>query len=147
MHLRNVKPQPSLSKEHNMNPSRKSTQKLQLDTICRSSYAQLIIIGSWDILGTAITGVLQQFVIPYKRNWFSIYTFAIFHDDIMTWKCFPGYWPSLWRESTDWPVVSLTKDTVMWRFDVFFVVSTNKLRNKQLKCQWFETSWKNVMSL
>ena len=43
----------------------------------------------------------------------------------------------LWGESTD------DKRTLMWRFDVYFPVSLNRLLNKQWDCQWIETHWRS----
>ena len=42
------------------------------------------------------------------------------HDDDMTWKSFPHYWPSVWGIHC-WPVDSPHKGPVIWSFCVFFV--------------------------
>ena len=39
------------------------------------------------------------------------------------------------------PPVIFHKGPVMRSFDKFFVVSLNKLLNKQLRCQWYEPPW------
>ena len=54
-----------------------------------------------------------------------------------SWKCFPHYWPFV-RGIHWWPVDSPHNTTVMYNFDVFLVVSLNKLFNKQSIYWWFE---------
>ena len=83
--------------------------------------------------------------IYYCRPSCSIYDF---HDDDMTWKNLAYYWPflrgnptfhiagPLWGESiSGFPSLEL----VMWSFDVFFVISLNKLFTKQFSHLCFES--------
>ena len=48
----------------------------------------------------------------------------------------------LWGESTGHRWIPLTKGPVIRCFGVFFVVSLNKLLDKQSKRRWFETQWR-----
>ena len=52
-------------------------------------------------------------------------TYVICHDDIMTWKCSPHYWPFV--RGIHWMLPQ--KGPAMRSFDVFFVNSPNKLLN------------------
>ena len=92
-----------------------------------------------------------------------------FHDEVMTWECFPHYWPfvrgihqslvdcphkgsvikgntfhitdPLWGESTsDW-WIALTKGQWFREFKLLFVESLNRLLNKQSSCQWLKIPW------
>ena len=44
------------------------------------------------------------------------------HDDIITWKLFPCYWPFV-RGIHRWPVDSPQKGPVMWSSGIFFAVN------------------------
>ena len=62
------------------------------------------------------------------------------HDDDVTWKCFLHYWPfvkGIHQSLVDSP----HKGPVMQSSHIFFVVSLNKLLNKQPCYQWFEMKW------
>ena len=54
-------------------------------------------------------------------------------DDVMTWKLFPN----LLIESL---MDSAHKGSAMWMLFIF-IVRLNKLLNKLLGCQWFDTPW------
>ena len=54
------------------------------------------------------------------------------HEGIMTCKHSPHRWPFHWS-------IPLTKCSTAESVDVYFVVSLNKLLNKQLNCRLFET--------
>ena len=61
---------------------------------------------------------------------------------VLTMQCFPHYWPfvrGIHFSSVDSP----HKGPVMWGLDVVFVVSLNKLLNKQLRHSWwwYEMPW------
>ena len=58
----------------------------------------------------------------------------------MPWKSFPYYWPRM-RGVHRSKVASNAK--VLQSFDVFFVVSLDKLVNKQSSFQWFEMPWRS----
>ena len=58
--------------------------------------------------------------------------------DVIAWKYLLHCW-LLVRGFHSWPVDSLRLTLVIWAFDVPFVVSLNKLFNKQWNCQWFGT--------
>ena len=55
------------------------------------------------------------------------------------------YQSALWGQNhqslagSPWP----HKGPVMWSFDIYFVVSPNKLLIKQLICRWFEMPWRS----
>ena len=69
-----------------------------------------------------------------------IYPYEIYHDDVMPWRCFPHY--RHFMRGIHWSMVdSPHKGPVMWKFDVSFVVSLNKLLNTQPCYQWFEMPW------
>ena len=57
------------------------------------------------------------------------------HEHIITWKCFPYYWPFVMGIQSLGGF--LQKGPMIQSFDVFFV-SLIKLLNKQLSFQWFE---------
>ena len=54
------------------------------------------------------------------------------------WWCFLHYLPFHTWEFASHQWNSLRQSPVMWSFNVFFIVSQNKLLNKQLRCWWFE---------
>ena len=63
----------------------------------------------------------------------------VFHDYIMTWKCFLCYCP-FERGIHRWPVDSTYKGPVMlWSFGVFLSVRPNRQLNNQWSCRWLET--------
>ena len=68
----------------------------------------------------------------YSRFWC-----MIFHviRSAMTKKHFPHYWPCLKGIHCVFP----NKGPAMWSFDVFIVVSLNKLLKRQSSCQSFDT--------
>ena len=59
-------------------------------------------------------------------------------NDVMTWKHFPQEWPFV-RGIHRWPIDSQTISGENAGFDVFSVVSPNKVLNTQLRCRWFDT--------
>ena len=66
-------------------------------------------------------------------------SFLNFHDDVMTWKCFPHYWPFVrgmqWFHQS--PMDSPHKVLVMWkRLSLLF--SWDKLFKQQSSCWWCE---------
>ena len=61
------------------------------------------------------------------------------HEDSMTWKNFLHYWPFVW--GIHWSLDFPHKGLVIQSFDVSFVLSLNKLLNKQSGCCGFETPW------
>ena len=62
----------------------------------------------------------------------------IFNSSMMTWKPFLLYWPYM-RGIHQSLVDSPHKGTVLWSFDVSWVLSLNKLLNKKSICHWFGT--------
>ena len=76
------------------------------------------------------------FDMPSRSLWRQCneYETILSHDDIMTWKRLLFYWPFVTgiRRS---PMDSIYKETVMWGFDIFFVVSHSELLNKPSSCQ------------
>ena len=63
------------------------------------------------------------------------------HDDVMTWLCCPHYWPfvrGIHRVAGGFPSQRVSNGS----FDIFFVLSLNKLLTKQSICRWFETLWR-----
>ena len=56
------------------------------------------------------------------------------------WNIFPITGP-LWGESTYHWWIPLTKRPIIWSFDVFLVVSLNKLLNKQMRFLGSEAPW------
>ena len=65
-------------------------------------------------------------------------------SDILAWNRFEITGP-LWGESTSKLVDSPRKGPVMLSFHVFFVISLNKLLNKQFCYRWFGMSWHNAV--
>ena len=52
---------------------------------------------------------------------FDACSLRVYHDDVMTWKCFPSYWPFM--RGIHWPLLdSPHKGPVMGSFDEFFAV-------------------------
>ena len=60
------------------------------------------------------------------------------HDDVMTWKHFPYYWPFEMGSHRSL-VHPRQKRPVMLRFNAFLVVNLNLLFNKRSSFQWFDT--------
>ena len=69
-----------------------------------------------------------------------VFASPITHDDVIKWKHYPRYWPSVRRNS---PVTDEfpTQRPVTRSFDVFFDLCLNKWLNKPLRRRWFETPW------
>ena len=80
----------------------------------------------WQFLCTALTAGKLRAV---QRDCERVYGLGQYHNDVITWKHFPQCWP----------ILGLTSHTkpVLHSFVVFFVVSTNKLLNKQTSFPWF----------
>ena len=60
------------------------------------------------------------------------------HDDIIRWKHFPRYWPSVKgiHQSPGYP----SQRPLTRSFDVFFMCAKlNKRPSKRSRCRWFET--------
>ena len=58
-------------------------------------------------------------------------------DDVIIWKHYPHYRPFV--RGKHWSLVDFShNESEMQHFDVFFVISLNKLLNKHSMCQWFE---------
>ena len=76
-------------------------------------------------------------------------SYVMYHDDVIKWKHFPGYWPFVrgiqWSPLALWegnPIVTgalPSQKPVMRSFDIFFDVRLNKRQIKQSRCRWFET--------
>ena len=77
---------------------------------------------------------LERYNALLPDNWANI----SWHDDVMKWKYFPGYWPFV-RGIHRGPVNSPQKE--LWRgaFIVLFDLRMNKLLSKQSWGWWFET--------
>ena len=60
---------------------------------------------------------------PYTDKMLSL------HDDVIKWKNFPLYWPSM-QGIYWWPVNSPHKRPVTWTFDIFFDLRQNKWLSK-----------------
>ena len=64
----------------------------------------------------------------------------LIHDNVRTQKHIPNH-GSFGRGHQWWPVNSPQTWQVLQRFDVFFVISANKLWSNQVSCQWFQMPW------
>ena len=64
----------------------------------------------------------------------------ILHELVITWKCFPCYWPFV-RGIHLSPVDFPHNGPVLQSFDTLFDVSLNKLLNKQVNWWWFQMLW------
>ena len=100
-------------------------------------------------------------------GWESTVRFPSQHDDVIKWKHFPRNWPFLreihrspvnfphkgqWRGALmfsliETPAWSLwrhrNEEPIMGKFNVFCVVSCNKLFNKQSDSRWFHKLWRS----
>ena len=72
-------------------------------------------------------------------HWIQQFHTILNHDDIMTWKHFPYYWPL----GGNLPVTRGRphQRPVMRSFGVVFVASLNKLLDKQSSHWWLEWQW------
>ena len=76
---------------------------------------------------------------PWKF-WVEHWLLCLFHhDEVMTWKQFPHYWPFV-RRINHGAVDSPCKRPITWYFDVVFCFYLIELLNKQSSNQWFEIS-------
>ena len=59
----------------------------------------------------------------------------LLYDDVMTWRCFPQYWPFLGESTRDHCIANTKGQTqpVMQSFDIFYYVGLNNLFNKQFR--------------
>ena len=64
-----------------------------------------------------------------------------YHNDVMTWKRFPHYWPFVRgiRRSQD----SLIKGKWRGVLTLLFIVSLNRMLNKRSSCWPFKTPWRS----
>ena len=74
------------------------------------------------------------------RQWDQVITSVENHDDVMTGKRFPDYWPFV-SGSHRWPVYFLHKGSVMRSLDNFMLAWTDFTLNKPSSSQWSETPW------
>ena len=68
------------------------------------------------------------------------------HDDVMTWKHIPYYWPFEMGSHRSL-VHPRQKRPVMLRFNAFLVVSLNLLFNKRSSFQWFDTHMTSLVGI
>ena len=62
------------------------------------------------------------------------------YNNIMTWKRLKHYWPFVMGIHRS-PVDSRHNGRVMYSFEAFFVISLNKLLNKQSSYRWHDMTW------
>ena len=118
-----------------------------------------MISVTWVILHKKESSVLLRLLNNYCWNavrrsathWFPLYSWVCFLTAITANVVTMTPWRGkalrvigslvtcYWLFGHQLPVDSLHKGPVTWSFDVFFVVSQNKLLHKHSNCQWFDT--------
>ena len=74
------------------------------------------LVGEWVVLIQWLWGISLYMTSAW---------WIIGHDGATTWKCFPHYWPFVRGINLD----SLHKWPILWNFNIFSVISLNKLSN------------------
>ena len=94
----------------------------------------------WQKISTVrihwIPSSMEKPSLPYPKN-------EDRTDNITWWDhnmgTLPHFWPFV-RRNHQFLVNSPNKESMMWRFDVFFVVSLQNCWKKS-NCEWFKTPW------
>ena len=85
-----------------------------------------------------VTAVLCYAIDMWEFVWWRMDTDIVKHDDVMKWKHFPRYWPSVRGiHQSRWSPSSKASDAEIWCF--FFICALNKRLRKQSGGWWFET--------
>ena len=102
-------------------------------TQCFSYRVMLIQLKRGIDLGNPCQHNAEAFF-PHCLSWHHT---GVVHDDVMSWKRFPHYWPFIG--------VSLTNGSIKRSFGVFFVLGLNGILYRQSSGRWHVTPWHSCM--